>query len=229
MAGRRASSTRHTWDLPCALVLLSLAVGDRLFTSASQTPPPLAPLLLASPGSTAHQSGQTGAPPACGSCHTIPPPTGAHAQHLTTVTAVVACASCHFAEDFATIHLNGQVDVVFDALARPGAARDASGCTVYCHGNGRGRLRPLPWEEKGSACATCHDNEATQGAQLSGRHALHLRLGVGCADCHGAVVARKGTIADPALHINGKVDVRVLGGRYADGSCQPACHEARGW
>jgi predicted CxxxxCH...CXXCH cytochrome family protein len=198
---------------------------------------PLVVLVLGPTGGLGHrvssaQPPQPGATPApCGSCHAIPPASGAHAAHLqTSITASVECASCHFAEDFDRIHQNGRIDVIFPTEAGPDAVRTAEGCSnVYCHGNGRGRTRDMAWTAGTATCATCHDDDTTPDARLSGRHVQHLRIGVGCADCHGTVVTRRKTIADPSLHLNRRVDVKVLGGRYLDGSCQPACHEPRAW
>jgi hypothetical protein len=64
---------------------------------------------------------------------------------------------------------------------------------------------------------------------MSGQHARHFRLGVACADCHGAVVDRDKQFINYSLHANGRPDVKVLSGRYSAGSCQPACHDPRTW
>ncbi len=69
---------------------------------------------------------------ACGSCHPLPPATGAHAKHA---HERVACAECHGPgyRDGRTdpvLHQNGTTDV------SASAGRDASGrsCAHACHG-----------------------------------------------------------------------------------------------
>jgi predicted CxxxxCH...CXXCH cytochrome family protein len=193
------------------------------------SPPPSGATALArgarpSPAASAVQ-------PACGSCHTLPPATGAHARHVETSNAKpLECPSCHATEDFEATHGNGEVDVTFAAEAGGNAARSTEGCAnIYCHSDGRGRYRNPAWAGPKATCISCHDDESVASVRLSGRHVQHLRIGVGCADCHGAVVKPDKSIRAPDLHVNGRVDVRVLGGRYTDGICQPACHELRSW
>jgi len=173
---------------------------------------------------------RTGTGTPCGSCHTARPISGAHTAHLTTVmTAPLNCETCH-AGTVPARRADGAVDVRFGDRAGADAAWTGAACTnAACHSNGRGRYAPMSWNPGSLTCTGCHDGADSALVQMSGRHAFHLRVGVGCRDCHGGVVKAADAIADSALHINGKADIRILGGRYDAATCFPVCHEPRNW
>jgi DnaJ-class molecular chaperone len=72
----------------------------------------------------------TGPAPACGSCHALPPGTGAHGEHTK-----LSCASCHGSGYSKTTynsatHANGVVNLV-SAIGWTAATRS---CSNSCHG-----------------------------------------------------------------------------------------------
>jgi mono/diheme cytochrome c family protein len=73
-------------------------------------------------------------PPACGSCHTIPPSTGRHTFHRSRAT----CATCHGAGYSTTAvnsatHANGVVNIA----STPGWNPTTRSCSNSCHGSER--------------------------------------------------------------------------------------------
>jgi predicted CxxxxCH...CXXCH cytochrome family protein len=171
-----------------------------------------------------------GAPQAaCGSCHRLPASTGAHDLHASGRSYRVACEACHQDPDWPGRHVNGTVDVQFQAPSGAGTYSGGACANLYCHSDGRGRTRASEWQGSALACSSCHDDETTAAPQMSGQHAFHLRTGILCADCHGSVVNRRKEIIDFALHANGARNVQVLGGRYAGNTCFPGCHDQRSW
>lgn len=166
---------------------------------------------------------------ACGTCHMLPPQTGAHEAHTSATGPAIACTTCHQDPAFPSLHVNDAVDVAFGGRAEGGRFSGESCSNLHCHSDGRGRKVEVSWHGALQTCAACHDDETTAQPAMSGRHAFHLRIGVACADCHGTVVDRQKRIIDASLHANGRADVRVLAGRYSGGLCSPACHDQRSW
>lgn len=87
---------------------------------------------VASPQVSANTNG---APLVCGSCHTIPPPSGEHAYHVTT--RKYGCDRCHGSGYSATTvvsgtHDNGTVNL---ANSISGWTATTSTCANSCHGN----------------------------------------------------------------------------------------------
>jgi hypothetical protein len=61
---------------------------------------------------------------------------------------------------------------------------------------------------------------------MSGRHKKHLNMGYGCWECHGHVVDKQMGIVGPALHVNGKKDLKfnATNFTFANGKCTGSCH-----
>ncbi len=156
---------------------------------------------------------------------------GAHQSHLAASPwhAPVACTECHRVP--AAIATPGHVDtplpaeLTFGPLASSDGATpsfDGTTCTsAYCHGAtlapGGADTTPTWTTVDGSqaACGTCH------GLPPGGAHPAAPGMPpASCAPCHGAVVAANGTFVNPALHVDGIVEVTTLG-------CD-ACHGAAG-
>lgn len=141
----------------------------------------------------------------CDGCHGMAgqpaPATGAHATHLQPAySAPVACATCHPVPGQVETpgHVDGTVDVI-------GATFAAGSCTTGCHG-----LDQPTW--KGTApCGSCH------GLPPPAPHPASAE----CDRCH-LVAGPDTTIAQPAGHVDGQLDVHQLG----PGDCA-TCHEAR--
>lgn len=168
---------------------------------------------------------------ACGTCHVGEaksfPPRGpcffpddplratAHAAHAgdsASRAGGLACATCHPApppEVMGSAHGDGRVDVVFDAkIAGASTWNDSTRtCVAACHAR-PGGAKPSPaWTDKGPlACGDCHGSPPP--AHYAGA----------CSGCHREANAAGTTLASPALHVNGRVD---LGD--GSGTCG-ACH-----
>jgi len=166
----------------------------------------------------------------CAACHGFPPDTGAHATHARKDRYAIGCLVCHGGNRWSQHHTTGSIYIGLQQRAGATAVYDTGTCTnVACHSNGRGESRPVRWTDGPLTCSSCHDDETTAAPRMSGQHLRHFRIGVACADCHGAVVDRAKQIMNRTLHDNGTVDVNVLSGGYSAGSCTPACHEPRMW
>jgi predicted CxxxxCH...CXXCH cytochrome family protein len=157
---------------------------------------------------------------------------GAHGKHLTGTTwrsAPIACTECHTVPGAGdTAHANGDPAVSFGTLARtawsgqPAIAprwNGAGGATTltcsssYCHGAFKNGANATPtWTAPGSvACGSCHAVSATNGP--GGSHPT-FSTSQNCGSCHGG--AYTNTAVDPAMHMNGVLDVPNL-------TCS-ACH-----
>lgn len=147
---------------------------------------------------------------------TASPGVGAHAIHLTpgATHAAIACDECHAIPDH--VDSPGHADsarpaeLSFGPLARTGGtspaydpvARTCSG--TWCH-----RDADAVWTEPKSseqACGSCHGLPPPLPHPQSER----------CSVCHDRTVDAAGRIIEPALHVNGRVEV-------ASGACS-ACH-----
>ena len=98
-------------------------------------------------------------------------------------------------------HSNGTVDVAFGPLARTGGTSPAwNGTTcsnVYCHGafaGGNTGNAPIWTAPVTSTCGTCH------GLPPAAPHPQNTD----CSSCHTGYTAAS---TNPALHLNGKLDV----------------------
>jgi predicted CxxxxCH...CXXCH cytochrome family protein len=173
----------------------------------------------------------------CGSCHGTPgnpaPPyalngswdtnyvgVGAHQQHLVAsdIAGAVPCYECHPIPTELLTHPNwsGQpTAVTFGPRASINQPTPASGpptwdrttaiCrNVYCHGatlsGADSRAAPLWTRVDGSqrGCTACHGFPPVD--------AVHQNA-TACQDCHGAVVGPGQSIVNPALHVNGAIDI----------------------
>lgn len=141
---------------------------------------------------------------------------GAHQPHMRQgdLAAAVACSECHVLPEVADGNnhpdpLGGPAPVQFGPLAMQGptnpvwdrASRTCSG--TYCHGStlraASTRAAPVWTRVDGSQvkCTSCH------GYPPPPSHPE----GSDCESCHSAVVAAGGVIKNPALHVNGIVEI----------------------
>ena len=186
------------------------------------------------PCDSCHGSGGQSAPPRDAHNHvaTTAPGVGAHAQHMTTSAsswhAPIGCNECHQVPGSTTdqTHLDSINEVFMDPtiaipgsptgtgghLQIPGAAYNPTTFTcsgTYCHGGGGSPLlggtktTPLWTKVDGSqsTCQSCHGTPPPaphpQGAAIAN-----------CGTCHPTMIpGANTTIAYPALHINGTVEV----------------------
>lgn len=143
---------------------------------------------------------------------------GAHQAHLQNNgrNVVVACEACHQvpASTEASGHLDASLpaEVLFQSLAvfgglQPKWERNSNTCSqVYCHGatlDGGTHTSPVWTQVDGSqaTCGSCHGNpprKVRSGASHTASKDCYL--------CHSSM-AKDGTIKQPALHINGRVDL----------------------
>ena len=161
-----------------------------------------------------HGSTGQSAPPkdVAGNTATTARGVGAHTAHLTTGSnwhATINCIECHKVP--AGVNDQGHIDpapaeLVFGPLAGNGVWNGATCTNTYCHGSSAGPLvggtatAPIWTQVDGtqSQCGSCH------GAPPPAPHPIDAN----CASCHPTMTAGAGlTIAYPALHIDGKVDI----------------------
>ena len=152
-------------------------------------------------------------PPACGSCHAIPPATGVHPKH----DARYACSSCHGAGYSATAvnaatHNNG----IRDLLASVGWNAAAGSCTSACHG-------PASWSPTATLpCSSCHAVPPSAGGHV--KHDTRFS----CSTCHGA--GYSATTVNAATHNDGTRNVQAsVGWNAANASCTNSCHGVASW
>jgi predicted CxxxxCH...CXXCH cytochrome family protein len=154
----------------------------------------------------------------CGACHGTadspwPLSAGHPAHEAPTLTAALACSSCHVVptEILDPVHLDGTVHVVFSGLATArGAAPTWNGSTctnVACHGANLADPAAVPvWIDASGAqarCGACHGippSEHTTSASCDR------------SDCHGSEVAIEAsgaplvTASGKTLHIDGVIE-----------------------
>jgi predicted CxxxxCH...CXXCH cytochrome family protein len=196
--------------------------------------------------SRCHGSAANPAPPldAHGNTATSAVGVGAHQSHVTAahgLSVPLDCVACHVKPTDVSSpgHLDGGAivtgytgtDPALAAVVKdPGygapTAASASCATSYCHGAtlpGQGSNRAPLWttvDGSQAACGTCHAVPPT-----SGLHQTHPG-GTACSLCHGGVADDLGTtILQPALHVNGKVDVVLKSGKtwFLTWDCS-SCH-----
>lgn len=140
------------------------------------------------------------------------------------------CDDCHKGFN----HVDGKFQDVFDNLsgiiAGSLAVYDRTGVgtcsTVYCHSDGAGTYKSVPWAGgKGTIagtpgeCSACH-----QSLPTTGTHTRHVAGGgVGksysCATCHAVTVDGSGAIISKTKHVDGIKDVAYSGDIEACSSC----------
>lgn len=129
---------------------------------------------------------------------------GAHQQHLGAgpLSNGIACRECHQIPT-SMQHPNGTVDLTWGALAKQGNVSpvwDGSTCSnTYCHGAFAGGSAYAPqWTRPAaSACGSCHGLPPPTPHPPSSR----------CGGCHEGY---SDTVANPAKHVNGTIDVAGL-------------------
>lgn len=181
---------------------------------------------FAAPGATACTTchADPDGPIACSTCHAsngardacFHPEANAasHAAHLAASASRaegLACATCHpqpAPRTFGPTHANGWVEVWFDhALAGREARFDGATkrCAGSCHSHGGARPEPA-WGDARMGCSDCH------GAPPANHY------GGPCTSCHREADAIGASLAQPRMHVNGKVDLGDGSGKCG------ACH-----
>jgi len=165
------------------------------------------------------QNGDPTPPPAVdGTSSTESIGVGAHLPHMrgSLLAGPVACAECHVlpVQANGTDHPDPRgrpAAVVFGPLATRAPAspvwdRSLRTCRgTYCHGSTLrgGDVRPAPlWTRVDGSqvkCDSCHGNPPGD---------THPQMNE-CEVCHGDVVSAGGVIKNPALHVNGIVEVNL--------------------
>ncbi len=181
---------------------------------------------------TCHGSPGDPAPPSAvdGSSSTSHVGVGAHQSHLkSTIARPVACTECHVIPTSLLSHPDpkgGPAPVVFGPLsaalgALPEWDRASTTCAdTYCHGatlpEAETRAPPRWTVVDGSqkACTSCHGNPP------GGVHPASAT----CQDCHSAVVGPDGSITNPALHVNGMVELGPGDVAHPPGYADPILH-----
>lgn len=170
--------------------------------------------------STCHGDSTSPAPPNDTDGNTSPSArgVGAHRSHLgpSPWHAEVQCDECHVVPT--RVDDPGHMDPSPAELSLSGTAVaqgaqptwNGASCSNYCHGQtldaGGANTRPRWTVVDGTqaACGTCH------GAPPGGAHPPNAN----CSLCHGAVIGADGGFVNPALHVNGQLELQV-----ACGSC----------
>ncbi len=153
----------------------------------------------------------------CGSCHSLPPATGAHITHVTDQD--YSCGTCHSYSPSTHVDLN--VDLAIDPQYGGIYDSQSQSCNnVACHNN-----ITVSWTGQELTCGDCHALPPTSGA-----HIVHVTdQDYDCNVCHTGYSAASETVAD-STHINLTKDVTVdttYGGAYDSqlGSCSGVyCH-----
>jgi predicted CxxxxCH...CXXCH cytochrome family protein len=185
---------------------------------------------------------QTGAPPRdlAAAMSTVSQSFRAHTAHVTQRIAVAFdCTQCHkkptdvLSVGHAFDATKGAAEVTLASGLSPAGTYDGNGgcANLYCHGNGRvnGAIRD---GAAALSCAGCHPSKASGAmawATMSGDHRRHLAIAdVTCADCHVTVTADGNTIAQPALHVDGKRQVAFKAAGFTfdatNRRCAGTCH-----
>jgi predicted CxxxxCH...CXXCH cytochrome family protein len=173
-----------------------------------------------------HGGSENAAPPRAvrGDTSTTNLAVGAHQAHLRKgdLGKPVLCEACHVVPTVmdGTTHPDPQgrpAPVVFAGLARADQAiptwdRARGECSnTYCHGGtlrGAGSRQAPVWtrvDGSQNKCVSCHGNPPADGHPDDSK----------CETCHGDVVNQDGVIINPALHVDGLI--QVGGGGNADG------------
>jgi predicted CxxxxCH...CXXCH cytochrome family protein len=174
---------------------------------------------------TCHGSGGNPAPPNDTLGRATGPKVGVHREHLTPTIGALAvpCTDCHVPVTSYTSP--GHVDhpypanVIFGGISKNGGTvpmydYTTETCnTTYCHGATMpGGKTSVVWSDTTGAdaqCAGCHGMPPPDAAHTG-------QTPTSCNTCHVDVAGPNGTIAAPALHVDGIVEVN-------GGGCT-ACH-----
>lgn len=139
---------------------------------------------------------------------------GAHDAHMlgSSIAAPVACVECHPQPTDLLTHPDinlSPAEMVFGSIATTGGAvpswdRSAAKCTdTYCHGStlpgAERRAAPIWTRVDGTQrrCSSCHGSPPPDPHPSEGS----------CETCHADVAGPGSSIKNPALHVNGVVDL----------------------
>ncbi len=141
-----------------------------------------------------------------------------HQRHLQAGIAQAGlCQTCHPVPTGLRdgVHLDGQVQIQFSQAAnyrgkQPQWDAATKTCTeTACHGAGlEGAQIPVwgPPQPTTSSCQNCH-GMPPKTLQRGGIHPVDTR----CSTCHPSAHQENGQIKEPALHLNGQVEVAFQG------------------
>jgi predicted CxxxxCH...CXXCH cytochrome family protein len=184
----------------------------------------------------------SGGPTGCATCHGAPPSTGAHAAHAAgTIARPFDCTECHLKPRLytdvghilggdgtllpppAVVRFGALAAASVDGVTRAGAPSwngDSAICSnVYCHGaafaDAKAARTTPDWKGGASeaACGACHGLPPADHGNGPGAR---------CELCHPAVAGAALSVSNPALHVDGQVQ---LGD--GSGACW-ACHGTTG-
>jgi hypothetical protein len=211
--------------------------ADYGFDGPLVEPPPEANTGCAS---SCHGAAANNAPPKSisGATETTAAGVGAHQNHVAGSTwhRPVVCSDCHSVP--ATIDSPGHQDgdnkaeLTFGPVAGATATWSGTTCTVGCHNAGGTSAVPIWTKVDGTqtACGGCH---STTGANMSGEHRRHIvEENMQCSECHGDVIGADRVFRDPAMHVNGVRDVKMIAGTFDPATRQCAntgCHGVERW
>ncbi len=152
-----------------------------------------------------------GAGPVCGTCHAIPPSTGAHARH----DSRYSCNSCHDGYNATSVNAATHNNGTRNVSANAGWNAGTMSCSNACHGT-------ASWSPTATlSCTSCHGTPPP-----TGDHANH-NLRFSCNSCHDGYNA---TTVNAATHNNGTRNVSANAGWNAGTmSCSNSCHGTGLW
>lgn len=164
-----------------------------------------------------------------------------HTRHVTTNWSEgFDCIQCHtkptdvlsLGHIFIGDSTPAEAEVNFAQGLSAAASYDGNGAcsNLYCHGNGQGDNGSALHTMTDLSCSSCHPDGSSgrdDWKTMSGEHEEHLRRGAVCSQCHGATVDATQNIIDPALHVNGSVQIQPEAPVVWDvtaKSCTGECH-----
>jgi len=163
----------------------------------------------------------------------------AHTAHVTSgITASTGCVQCHVQPEsvlsvqHAFDATPGRAENDFAGGVAPQTVRQVQACSnSWCHGDGQAPGNVLD-SAAPMTCSGCHpaDDTPKQWLSMSGAHVAHLiNPTMDCTDCHAGTTANDPLrVSGAALHVNGRVDVRLSEDTItydpATGKCSGVCH-----
>lgn len=160
----------------------------------------------------------------------------AHGSHVSGDThSAITCSACHKTPTDATSpgHLfddtPGAAEVdLSGGLSPNGKFANLTCSSLYCHGNGQGDNGSVPLNKSSIGCSSCHPGPTSSSVAIgamTGRHAKHVKEGLGCYECHSGVFNDQYEPVDGSLHVNGQPNVKMPAGiTYSGAGCTGTCH-----
>jgi predicted CxxxxCH...CXXCH cytochrome family protein len=181
-----------------------------------------------------------GSPPACGSCHSLPPTgsaAGAHAVHWALNGVGTSCSNCHPTD---AVHPSGGlVDLgfasVWDAKSGPATDNlDGTCSNIICHGGKKTPVWGSGTIDVDTQCTSCHASGTSQYnsySSTSGKHGKHLSAGIECSECHEPAKLQIGhftNLSTPGFEQSAASTLQNSL-NYTGTSCNPSCHSSERW